>query len=492
MKKLIILIFIFASAKFYSQAPLLISYQGIARDASGIPLVNHLFNGIEFKIRLATPNGLAVFTETHTAVNTNASGIFTCQIGAVSNNLGVVPWGTAKFYLEVRLNDGAGFMNIGPPQELISVPYALYAANVKTYTPGQNIMINAAGVISSPSYSINYLGNGLLRIDNGLNIDTALIPQVNLVAGVGINIIPGVNSYTISTIGSSNFWSLTGNTNINPALNFIGTTDMKNLIFKTNGNQNMVITYTNGNVGIGSLAPGYKLDVLETVNTNAAILGNNTSITSSSAAHGISGSTSNNSNLAAGVFGISTGAGPGVYGSTNGAGPAIYAFKSTPGIGGKFEVFNNSDAVLASITGSGAAVHAQAGVAPTSTLSLWVENGHIKSTGGPPSYTVNFNNTGWSAFIMPNSGNTDVRGVLTFTTNSAGTAVGNYYEITTTFNKSYSVPPVVSVTQFDLSKFSYQIVSVATTNFVVRIVNNTSLSQIPPAGIHRFTYMIIE
>jgi hypothetical protein len=49
-------------------------------------------------------------------------------------------------------------------------------------------------------------------------------------------------------------WKLTGNSGTNPVNDFIGTTDSKPLIFRTNGLERMRIT-ENGNLGVGTIAP---------------------------------------------------------------------------------------------------------------------------------------------------------------------------------------------------------------------------------------------
>lgn len=48
----------------------------------------------------------------------------------------------------------------------------------------------------------------------------------------------------------NNNWSLLGNSGTNPLLNFVGTTDAQNLIFKTNNNEALKINQTNQYVGI--------------------------------------------------------------------------------------------------------------------------------------------------------------------------------------------------------------------------------------------------
>jgi hypothetical protein len=64
-----------------------------------------------------------------------------------------------------------------------------------------------------------------------------------------------------TTIASaSNDWSLFGNAGTNPTTNFLGTTDNKDLVFKTNSFERMRIT-KDGWVGIGTVTPKAALEV---------------------------------------------------------------------------------------------------------------------------------------------------------------------------------------------------------------------------------------
>lgn len=60
--------------------------------------------------------------------------------------------------------------------------------------------------------------------------------------------------------GQGNDWTLTGNAGTTPTTNFIGTTDNQPLSVKTNNTEQMRVL-TNGNVGIGTSTPGYRLDL---------------------------------------------------------------------------------------------------------------------------------------------------------------------------------------------------------------------------------------
>lgn len=59
-------------------------------------------------------------------------------------------------------------------------------------------------------------------------------------------------------------WSLTGNSGTNPNTNFLGTTDSKSLVFRTNNIERMRIK--NSSLGIGVTSPAQKLDVNGNIN----------------------------------------------------------------------------------------------------------------------------------------------------------------------------------------------------------------------------------
>ena len=61
-------------------------------------------------------------------------------------------------------------------------------------------------------------------------------------------------------------WSLTGNTSTNPPTNYLGTTDAKDLVIKTNATEKVRVT-TNGTVGIGTTAPRATLDIVRQCST---------------------------------------------------------------------------------------------------------------------------------------------------------------------------------------------------------------------------------
>ncbi len=122
------------------------NYQAIARNASGQPLPNNTTVSIRFQIHDQTPSGAIVFQESTTAV-TNQFGLITLAIGQLGN-LATVNWSNGPKYLQVEYDPtgGANYTDMGTTQ-LLSVPYALFAANAAGGgTTGPTGLAGAAGV----------------------------------------------------------------------------------------------------------------------------------------------------------------------------------------------------------------------------------------------------------------------------------------------------------------------------------------------------------
>ena len=115
----------------YSQVPQAFNYQAVARDNSGNLIVSHNV-GVEIYIRQTSSTGTVVYIETFTAL-TNQFGLFTLQIGTgtpVVGTFSTINWSTGSYYLDVKMDPtgGSTYADMGTSQ-LLSVPYAMYAAN---------------------------------------------------------------------------------------------------------------------------------------------------------------------------------------------------------------------------------------------------------------------------------------------------------------------------------------------------------------------------
>jgi hypothetical protein len=146
MKKILLSVsfLFFAGVAAWAQAPAAFNYQGVARTASGTPI-----SGAPISLRLSvhdgSSTGAVVYQETQ-AVTTNSFGLYTAAIGngtATIGTLASVNWGSGLKYMEVEIDPagGSSYTSVGASQ-LLSVPYALYAANASaislpnTGTPG--------------------------------------------------------------------------------------------------------------------------------------------------------------------------------------------------------------------------------------------------------------------------------------------------------------------------------------------------------------------
>lgn len=132
MKKLFLSIaLLITSFAGFSQAPELINYQAVARNASGDLIANGSL-GVRISVRGDNPTGNILYSETHT-VTTNLFGVFTLMIGSgnvVSGNMNQIVAGNSERFLETEIdvNGGTNYTSLGTTQ-LISVPFALRAKN---------------------------------------------------------------------------------------------------------------------------------------------------------------------------------------------------------------------------------------------------------------------------------------------------------------------------------------------------------------------------
>ncbi len=139
MNRILLLILIWAFAlDASSQAPQKFSYQSVIRNA-GNQLVTNQAVGIKISILQGSATGSAVYSEAHTPLS-NANGLVTLEIGGgtlLSGNFANINWANGPFFvkLETDVNGGSNY-TISNTQQLLSVPYALYAASAGNNTPG--------------------------------------------------------------------------------------------------------------------------------------------------------------------------------------------------------------------------------------------------------------------------------------------------------------------------------------------------------------------
>jgi len=121
----------------FAQSPQEINYQAVLRDASGNIKANQSVV-IQIGIIQGTIDGTEVFSETHNSTSTDF-GVINLKIGSISKGIfSEIDWSNSPYYLKVTV-DG---IELGT-NELISVPYALYANKAgNTFSGDFNDLLN--------------------------------------------------------------------------------------------------------------------------------------------------------------------------------------------------------------------------------------------------------------------------------------------------------------------------------------------------------------
>jgi hypothetical protein len=130
-----------------------ISYQAVVRNAAG-ELVRNQAVGVRTALVRDSVGGATVYSETH-ALTTNANGLISFEFGgglvATGTMLGL-DWSDGPYFLrtEVDLTGSTNYQFLGG-QQLLSVPFALYAASAGSVANGSGLR---QGNTSSPSANL--------------------------------------------------------------------------------------------------------------------------------------------------------------------------------------------------------------------------------------------------------------------------------------------------------------------------------------------------
>ncbi|WP_296150310.1 hypothetical protein [uncultured Flavobacterium sp.] len=162
MKKLLLLTAFFITTLLAAQVPQGISYQAIALNTSGGPVVSSPV-GIRLTILENSATGTAIYTESHIKT-TNAQGLFNLTIGQGNPTLGTfstINWGTNQKFLKVEIDvaGGSNFIVVGTTQ-LLSVPYALTAKKLALQA-GEGITLTSP---NGTQYQLAVNDNGELSL----------------------------------------------------------------------------------------------------------------------------------------------------------------------------------------------------------------------------------------------------------------------------------------------------------------------------------------
>jgi hypothetical protein len=154
MKKIILVFSIILTVNFTlkAQTPQGFNYQAVARNNAGVALINQSI-GLQISLRQGTANGTAVYTETHT-VTSNNIGLINLVVGSgtvVTGTFNTINWATGPYFIEISMDvTGGTTYSLMGTQQLMSVPYALYAANGGTQgSPGNTGATGVSGLVGA-------------------------------------------------------------------------------------------------------------------------------------------------------------------------------------------------------------------------------------------------------------------------------------------------------------------------------------------------------
>jgi hypothetical protein len=149
--------------KAHAQAPDGINYQAVIRNLSGTLVANTTI-AIRIQIKQTSASGTIVFQERH-SVTTSAQGVVNLVIGQgtlLGGNFSTINWATGPYFvgLGVSFTNGTNYLDYGY-QQLMSVPYALYAKNA-----GNQLNQWRYGT-TVPAAALGTLGDFYLNMTNG-------------------------------------------------------------------------------------------------------------------------------------------------------------------------------------------------------------------------------------------------------------------------------------------------------------------------------------
>ena len=126
------------SLQVLAQAPQGINYQAVARNSTGTIISNQNV-GLKINILQGSSSGSIVYSETHTALSNN-NGLLNVVIGngaVAQGTFAAISWSAGPYFLEVSMDatGGTSYILMGT-QQLMSVPYALYAETSGSSIPG--------------------------------------------------------------------------------------------------------------------------------------------------------------------------------------------------------------------------------------------------------------------------------------------------------------------------------------------------------------------
>jgi hypothetical protein len=131
-------VFVCFAGSIIAQTPQNFSFQTVIRNSSNQLLANQQV-GIKISVLQGSETGIVVYSERHTP-NTNTNGLATLSIGSgtiLNGSFQNINWSSGSYYIQTETDpNGGNNYTITSTQQLLSVPYALYAETSGSSTPG--------------------------------------------------------------------------------------------------------------------------------------------------------------------------------------------------------------------------------------------------------------------------------------------------------------------------------------------------------------------
>lgn len=213
MKQLHFILFWVMSTGLWSQALQGIPYQAVMRNADGTVMSSTAMT-ITFKIHDVAATGAVVYEETH-AVTSNGQGLVSMNVGSgtvVTGAFDNINWGRENKFLQVLMNAGNGNVDLGT-QQMMSVPYALYAedVNVRVSLTGDSLFIGnqvsiVPGVSAANPPPLFVQGAGVTDIDG--NFYPSIIINGQEWMSMNLRVSKFSNGNSILNVLDDNQWSI--------------------------------------------------------------------------------------------------------------------------------------------------------------------------------------------------------------------------------------------------------------------------------------------